>query len=295
MNDLENIARQLEASGDYKILRRMSVGSHLAPYDGSEQRLAIYVDLETTGLNPDTDEIIEIGMVPFYYNPDGRIFSISGHPFSALREPSESIPEDITKITGITQDMVRGKHIDPADVERFAENADLIIAHNAGFDRKFLERFAPQFARKPWACSMSQIPWKEEGFDGSRLSHLANGYGFFYDAHRATTDCHAGIEVLSRELPVSHELAMARLLTTARAPTHRVWAVNAPFDLKDILKARGYRWNDGNDGRPKAWHSDIDQDGYKAELEFLENEIYGCSINLPVTEITAFERFSNRV
>jgi len=88
---------------------------------------------------------------------------------------------------------------------------------------------------------------------------------------------------------------MAKLLVTARAMTHRIWAVNAPFDLKDILKARGYRWNDGSDGRPKAWHSDIDQDDYRVELEFLENEIYGCSINLPATEITAFERFSNRV
>jgi len=118
MNDLENIAQQLEASGDYKILRRMSVGSHLVSFDGSEQRLAIYVDLETTGLDPDTDEIIEIGMVPFCYNPDGRIFSISDQPFSALREPSDPLPEDITKITGITQDMVRGKHIDPAEVEQ---------------------------------------------------------------------------------------------------------------------------------------------------------------------------------
>ena len=173
MDDLENIARQLENSGDYKILRRMSVGSHLAPYDGSEQRLAIYVDLETTGLNSNTDEIIEIGMVPFYYNPDGRIFSISDQFYSELREPSDSIPEEITKITGITQDMVLGKHIDPAHVEVFAENADLIVAHNAGFDRKFLEKFAPQFALKPWACSMSQISKpsftrKTRHFKGSR-------------------------------------------------------------------------------------------------------------------------------
>lgn len=80
-----------------------------------------------------------------------------------LSKKSIGIPEEITKITGITQEMVQGKLIDPADVEKFAADADLIIAHNAGFDRKFLEKFAPAFERKPWACSMAQIPWKEEG------------------------------------------------------------------------------------------------------------------------------------
>lgn len=295
MDDLEPLAKKLEASGDYRILRRMSVGSHLAPNDGSTQRLAIYVDLETTGLDPNNDEIIEIGMVPFQYSPDGRIFSISDEPFSALREASETIPEEITKITGITQGMVQGKHINPADVERFAADADLIIAHNAGFDRKFLENFAPAFERKPWACSMAQIPWKEEGFDGTRLSHIAAGYGFFYDAHRATTDCFAGVEVLCRALPLSREQVMAKLLSTARETTHRIWAVNAPFEMKDFLKIRGYRWNDGNDGRPKAWYCDIDDADYQGELKFLEGDIYGDAIDLPVTEITAFERFSNRV
>lgn len=295
MEDLEPLAKQLEASGDYRVLRRMSVGSHLASQDGSSQRLAIYVDLETTGLDPDTDEIIEIGMVPFQYSPDGRIFSISDKSFSALREASDAIPEEITKITGITQEMVQGKHIDPADVERFVADADLIIAHNAGFDRKFLEKFAPAFERKPWACSMAQIPWKEEGFDGTRLSHIAAGYGFFYEAHRATTDCFAGVEVLSRALPSSGEQAMAKLLSAARETTHRIWAINAPFEMKDFLKARGYRWNDGNDGRPKAWHCDIDDADYQAELKYLEGDIYGRAIDLPVTEITAFERFSSRV
>ena len=241
MADLEPLAKQLEASGDYRVLRRMSVGSHLAPNEGSSKRLAIYIDLETTGLDPSTDEIIEIGMVPFQYSPDGRIFLISDKTFSALREPSDAIPEEITKITGITQEMVKGKHIDPADVERFAADADLIIAHNAGFDRKFLEKFAPAFERKPWACSMAQIPWKEEGFDGTRLSHIAAGYGFFYDAHRATTDCFAGVEVLCRALPSSGEQAMAKLLSAARETTHRIWAVSSPTSsaVSQIIRSTG--------------------------------------------------------
>ncbi|MEP1229609.1 MAG: 3'-5' exonuclease [Litorimonas sp.] len=238
--------------------------------------------------------MIEIGMVPFTYGDQGQVYSVD-EPFSMLREPSFPISGEVTKINNITNDMVSGKSIDPNEVFKFAQQAGLIIAHNASFDRIFLEKYAPRFSEKAWACFMSQIAWKEEGFDGNRLSHIAAGFGFFYDAHRAVEDCWAGIEVLSRALPVSGELGLSKLLSAARKDTQRVWAVSAPFDLKDVLKARGYRWNDGNDGRPKAWYIDVVFEAYDEECRFLETEIYQRKINLLVTKITAKERFSTRV
>ena len=291
--ELEAIAKKLESSEDYQVLRRMSVGSYFQPHQGEEQFKGIYLDLETTGLNADTDEIIEIGMVPFTYGPDGQIFSV-GKPYSKLREPTVPISPDVTRINNITNEIVKGKTIDPADPYAFVKDAGIIIAHNAAFDRVFLEKFSPNFAAKPWACSMSQIPWKEEGFDGTRLAYIAGKFGFFYDAHRAGEDCLAGIEVLSRPLPVSGELALAKLLSAARQPTMRIWAVGAPFDLKDILKARGYRWNGGSGGGKKAWNREVPQTDYEAELSFLETDIYKKKIDLPVTKITAKDRFSQR-
>ena len=291
--ELETIAKKLESSEDYRILRRMSVGSCFKHHQGEERFKGIYLDLETTGLNVDVDEIIEIGMVPFTYGPEGQIFSV-GEPYSKLREPSIPISPEVTRINTITNEMVKGKTINPADPYAFAKDAGVIIAHNAAFDRVFLEKFSPDFAAKPWACSMSQIPWKEEGFDGTRLAYIAGKFGFFYDAHRAGEDCLAGIEVLSRRLPVTGELALAKLLSAARQPTMRIWAVGAPYDLKDILKGRGYRWNDGSDGNNKAWNREVTQADYEAELSFLETYIYKKKINLPVTKITAKDRFSQR-
>jgi len=293
-HELDTIADRLDTHEGYRVLRRLNLGAHFRPQEGGKTFRAVFLDLETTGLNPDQDEIIEIGMVPFTYGSEGQIHSVET-PFSKLREPSKPISEDVTKITNITNDMVHGKPIDPDEVFGFAEQAGLIIAHNAAFDRVFMERFAPEFADKPWACSMSQIPWKEEGFDGTRLSHIAAGFGFFYDAHRAVEDCNAGIEVLSRALPASNQPAMSKLLTAARQDTQRIWAVGAPYDFKDILKARGYRWNDGNDGRPKSWYLDVMPDIYTEEREFLKTEIYQNDINLPVTIITAKDRFSGRI
>ena len=294
MTDFETLAKHLETSDDFRVLRRMNIGAHFVPPQGDHIFRAIYLDLETTGLNADIHEIIEIGMVPFTYNAQGQIHTVE-ESYSRLREPSEPISEEITNITGITNEMLHGQKIDPSEVFDFTADAGLIIAHNAGFDRVFMEKFCSQFETKPWACSMAEVPWKEEGFDGTRLSHIAAGLGFFYDAHRAIEDCKAGIEILSRTLPNSNETALSRLLKAARQDTMRIWAVNAPYDFKDVLKARKYRWNDGNDGRPKAWFLDVSSQDYKTECNFLEKEIYQTKINLPVTKLTAKDRFSKRV
>jgi DNA polymerase-3 subunit epsilon len=75
----------------------------------------------------------------------------------------------------------------------------------------------------------------------------------------------------------------------------RIWAENAPFDLKDVLKKRGYRWNDGSDGLPRAWHIDVDQDDHAQEVGYLRREIYQREVDLRCRTLTAKERFSTRL
>src|SRR5579885_3551691 len=58
------------------------------------------------------------------------------------------------------------------------------------------------------------------------------------------------------------------------AGTLRVWAEQTAFELKDSLKRRGYRWNDGSDGRPKSWFRDVDETALDDEIAFLRTEIY---------------------
>ncbi|CUW37151.1 conserved protein of unknown function（contain Ribonuclease H-like domain& len=167
----EVMAAALEATGDYRVLRRLVPRQHITQPDGSKARQGIFLDLETTGLDPVKDEIIEMAMVPFTYSLDGRVFEVQA-AFQSLRQPADPIPAEITKLTGITDEMVAGKNIDPDEVAAFMAPAALIIAHNAAFDRKFAERFCPSFSTKPWACSMSQVDWAAEGFEGTKLGYL---------------------------------------------------------------------------------------------------------------------------
>ena len=70
-----------------------------------------------------------------------------------FNEPSEPIPLEVTALTGIMDDMVAGQRIDDSAVSAFVDDAVIVIAHNAGFDRKFAERYWPIFQRKAWGCS----------------------------------------------------------------------------------------------------------------------------------------------
>lgn len=86
-------------------------------------------------------EVIEPAMVKFTYLPDDGIAAITD-VFSGFNEPSIPIPEEISELTGITdEEMVSGHRIDPEAVASFISDAVLIVAHNANFDRKFAERY----------------------------------------------------------------------------------------------------------------------------------------------------------
>ena len=290
---LEALAEQLDRSGDYRVLRRLVPRREIQPNDGSGRFTGLFLDLETTGLFPDSDEIIEIAMLPFTYSADGRIFSVQDG-FNRLRQPSIKIPQIVTDLTGITDDTVAGKSVDPDEVAAFASGANLVIAHNARFDRPFAERFCPAFRDMYWACSMADIDWEAEGMEGTKLVYLLMLQGLFFDGHRALNDCEAAVELLARPLPRSGEGAFAALLRKARSSSFRLWAENSPFDMKDVLKARGYRWSPGDLGKPKAWYIDLAEDQVASETGFLSDEIYRRDIDPRVDEITAKVRYSER-
>jgi DNA polymerase III subunit epsilon len=291
--EFERMAVRLEASGGYRVLRRVTPRSYVHVPDGTPTRRGLFLDVETTGLDRTTDEIIELAMVPFDFSDDGRIFTIH-EPFNALRDPGRPIPPAITALTGITDAMVAGNLIDVKEIAAILRPTALVIAHNAAFDRPFCEKFCSDFTALQWACSWREIPWASEGFDGARLSHLAAGHGFFFDGHRAEEDCRAGIEVLGRTLPRSARTGLGMLLESAKTPRWRVWATGAPYHKRGILKERGYRWNSGCDGRPKSWHVDVASESLEAERQFLRQEVFHRDADIVACPITAFDRYSTR-
>jgi DNA polymerase-3 subunit epsilon len=291
--NLAAMAETLAKSPDYRVLRRLVPRTEFVPCDGYATKTGILLDVETTGLDAARDEIIELAMVKFTYLPDDRIARIAD-VFSSFNEPLNPIPAEITDLTGITDEMVLGHRIDPEAVAAFAAESVIIIAHNANFDRKFAERYWPIFEQKPWGCSATEVEWRKHGFDGSRLGYLLAGVGLFHQAHRAIDDCRALIEILASDLPKVNRSGLAVLLERARRKTTRIWAEQSPFELKDELMKRGYRWNDGADGRPRSWYIDVDEGSQASEIEFLRTTVYLRDVEPRIQAMSAINRFSNR-
>jgi DNA polymerase III subunit epsilon len=252
------------------------------------------VDVETTGTNPDRDKIIELGICLFEYaRQNGRIYKVLGS-WEWFEDPGFSIPPEITKITGITHEMVAGHRIDDRAVDDLLGWVVLIIAHNADFDRRFLERRLPTFATKHWACSRADIDWKAEGIRSSALEFVAYSLGFFHDGHRAASDCRATLHALAQPLPGTGRLAMQALLEQARLPTWRLWARDAAIEKKDVLKARGYAWSPGEFGRPKSWYRDVVDPDKAVEVAWLRANVMGPDQAVWALRITAKNRYSDR-
>lgn len=301
MNALETeiAISALHSTGDYLVLRRINLekDTRITRKVCESPQVAICLDTETTGLNHAEDKVIELGMVAFEFNPaTGEILRVTER-YSGFEDPGIPIPKEITEITGITDEMVRGQAFQDSQVNLLAQQAQLVIAHNAAFDRKFVEARFPIFCKIPWACSVSQIEWQAERISSRVLEYLLiKTGGLIINAHRALDDAEGVLGLLLGKLPVSGVPIFKTLLGNANETTSRLSAVGAPFDKKDILKQRGYRWNDGSQGGSKAWWRDVSFEAEQAELDYLAKDIYprGNVQAVEIKRIDAYARFSVR-
>jgi DNA polymerase-3 subunit epsilon len=258
-----------ELGSDIRLLRRLRLEEGTTGFGKpSATKVGLVVDVETTGTDVQSDVIIEFAARRFRYDDDGIITEL-GKGYSWLEDPGRPLSDEITRLTGIRYDDLFGKTIDTRLAYNLLKSADVVIAHNAAFDRKFVEGRFPDAAGGAWACSCKEIDWAGRGFDGRALGWLLGQHGFFHDRHRALGDVDAVIALLRHSNPEGRT-ALAELIATAATPGWIVRAVGAHFDVKDSLKARGYQW----DSERTAWYRQISEDGRAAEEAWLAHNVY---------------------
>ncbi len=127
-------------------------------YPSFDDEMVVF-DIETTGLSARTCKIIEIGAVKI---KAGKIID----RMDIFVDPQCPIPEEITKLTSITDDMVKGAMLEAEAVSKFLEFAgdDMLIAHNANFDVGFIRI----------AAERNSIPFNNSYLDTLGLSKYVN-------------------------------------------------------------------------------------------------------------------------
>ena len=290
--DPEAMSEVLDGHPDYRVLRRLKPRREFGHKRQGEIAKVLILDTETTGLDSSKDRLIELALILVDVDKATGLPLQVQEVFDELEDPGRPIPAEATRVTGITDAMVAGKRLNEERVAELMAGVDLVIAHNARFDRGYMENRLPAFAKLPWACSVAEIDWQAQGRGSAKLEFLAHELGFFYDAHRAEMDCHALLAVLAAPLPNTGETGLARLLAAAQATSYRVQATGSPFSSKDALRARGYRW----DAERKVWHTQVGNPAaLEAECEWLKKDVYGGrSARIDIERQTALERFSSR-
>jgi DNA polymerase-3 subunit epsilon len=229
--------------------------------------LVLGLDTETTGLEPEPDRIIEIAAVLWDWDT-----KIPVQMISILVDHEIEIPEEIVKLTGITPEMILKYGIlEEEACERLwtiRMLADYTMAHNAKFDRGFIEaarvRTGQGEWQVPWLCSMEDIKYPE-GVKTRNLTHLAAEHGFVSPwKHRSLFD------VLTM-LKIASNYDLDAIIARSKEP---VIYVQALVTYNDNQKAKdfNFRWNPDK----KIWWKgqkqsdwEAERDGYQFKSEFM--------------------------
>ncbi len=288
----QSVAAQRASSDDTRVLTRINLQAGVTGagnLDGNITTAAV-VDVETTGLDPQKDRIIELAIRRFRYDDDGIIVEI-GECRTWREDPGFPLSEEVKLLTGIFDSDLTGQKIDEPAAIKILTDVDLVIAHNAAFDRPLVERRLSSLPGLPWACSCAEIDWRQAGFEGRALGYLTMQAGWFFNSHRAQGDVDAVVKLLQHEgtngVPLLYELNW-----NALSDSHMIEAIGAAYAVKDTLRMRGYRWN----AAERLWWREVFDHDLIAEQAWLANEIYAHgrmaqSMGPRITSRTAFDRY----
>lgn len=210
--------------------------------EATRMRTLILTDVETTGLSPETDRVIEVATVMF----DVQAACVTAS-FSSLIYADSNAAIDINRIPAeVLLDAPRGDYawarVD--ELIALANGESAFVAHRAEFDRGF---YPPELAaRLPWICSKFDIEWPCSK-PGASLVEVALAHGVpIHENHRAMTDCMLLAKTFASCAREGADLQA--MLARAMRPRATYQAL-VSFDEKDKAKAAGFQW----DGATKRW------------------------------------------
>lgn len=233
-------------------------------------------DFETTGLNPEINQVIEVGAVLFSTEQDQQLMS-QGY----LVDHEISIPPEITKITGIKKQMIDKFGLSSktalSTFLNMAEMADAYVGQNVlDFDVPFLRNWAKAEGETVPERLVIDTKTDLPGVVSKHLGYMAADAGFLNPfPHRAVSDCMTVLRLVSM-----HNID--DIVVRAKSPRVTL-AADVSFDNNHLAKERGYYWGPSRGFEEKVWFKLI------KELE-LEKEAQEAPFNVSKVELTPVKK-----
>jgi DNA polymerase III epsilon subunit-like protein len=217
------------------------------------------IDVETTGLDGDDIEVVEVGYCVF--DTEGMFILSAGSELYSVDKWSDEaakhhgIPEYATKIAN------QRPHQSNIDERILAYKPEVIVSHNASFDHPKVTKCWPKLKEIKWLCTLQDFPHEEvlkTSVTSRRLMHLAVDYGIpVHGWHRAGIDAEMACRIAAK-----HDIR--KLYNDSLLPKFRVTTRGRYSEEgKNLTRQLKFRW----DSESKVWW----RDGFtKADADIVE-------------------------
>tara|TARA_Y100001968_G_scaffold331773_1_gene387623 strand:+ start:23714 stop:24538 length:825 start_codon:yes stop_codon:yes gene_type:complete len=201
----------------------------------------LILDTETTGLDENKEEVIEVGSILFHV-PSKTVLSQVSFLLPVTKNEAEHINGISSDVSNISQPWEKGLDF----FLSLVDSSDLIIAHNAEFDKKWFGKGRLPLLNKKWLCSLEDINWSFKKSLKTRPSVTDLALSFeipVWNLHRALSDCYYLSEVFKKCEDLED------ILIKASEPRYLYKAI-VSYEERTLAKNAGFRWNSPVQG---AW------------------------------------------
>ena len=201
----------------------------------------LILDTETTGLDENNDQVIELGCILFHVTSKSVLSQLS-FLLPVSTNDAQHINGISVEVSNILQPWQKG-------IKYFLElvdSCDLIVAHNADFDRKWFGKGYLPNLNKKWICSLEDINWsfKKNLKNRPSVTDLALAFNIpVWNLHRALSDCYYISEVFKKVENLEN------IIERATEPRYLYKAI-VSYEDRALAKNAGFRWNSHVQG---AW------------------------------------------
>lgn len=228
--------------------------------------LLLGLDFETTGVDPKTDAVTEIGAVLYDWETKTPVAMQSDIVQPVFKEQTD----EAARVSGLTPALIQRWGIMPDlafhKLEFLAAQCDAVVAHNGGqFDKLFCQEYSkrytiPNVMERLWLDTYTDVPYPEH-FGTRRLGYLAAEHGFLNPfPHRAVFDVLTMLKVLGH-------YDLAQVIAIAKQPMVTLQALVA-FEHKDKARNLGYHWKP----EVKQWRKVVKEGRLTREIADAEKE-----------------------
>ena len=194
----------------------------------------LILDTETTGLDENKNEVIEIGCILFHVSSKSVLTQLS-FLFPVSNNDAEHINGISPEVANVDQPWEEGLNF----FLKLVDSTDLIVAHNVEFDRKWFGKGKLPKLSKKWICSLEDINWSFQKSLKKRpsVTDLALSFSIpVWNLHRALSDCFYISEVFKKCENLES------VLLKATEPRFLYKAL-VSYDQRFLAKNAGFTWN----------------------------------------------------